>query len=73
MWKEVWYRMSEAPPQDERPNLRTDESGRVIVDLKDSLSKEEEMSRLDEIIEIVEEEEYELEKAQERIDERFKE
>ena len=64
--------MSDAPPQDERPNLRRDEYGHLIIDLRDDLSPGAEIKRLNKITEIVEDSEN-LEEAQRKVDEEFKE
>jgi len=61
---------NQAPSQEERPNVRTGDDGGLIVDLKDDLSAEEKIKRLDKVVDIVEDSEN-LEEAQEIIDEEF--
>ena len=62
--------MTDAPPQEERPNVRVGEHGQVVVDLKDDLSIEEEMERLEHILFIIKNSE-DVEEAQERVNERY--
>jgi len=62
--------MSTTPPMSERPNVRKNSNGKIVVDLKDSLSAEQELERLDKVMQIVKEADS-LEQAKETVNEEF--